>query len=86
MVNVTKLIRQISRYIPVKSNEKALSQCDGIVLEFPPGQNSHIAYPFVLHNELSLPWNYQSTDNKFFLRSKTCSGTFVNTDEACIEV
>ncbi|KAJ7174927.1 hypothetical protein C8R46DRAFT_891619, partial [Mycena filopes] len=49
--------------------------CRGLALIFPPGQNHHAAYPFGLHSYLSLPWNYYSEGDHFFLRSTACKKT-----------
>lgn len=57
--------------ISASSMEKTC--CCGIHIPFPPRQNEHIAYLFALHYELSLPWNYHSIDNHFFLQLKSCS-------------
>ncbi|KAJ7716441.1 hypothetical protein B0H16DRAFT_1339048, partial [Mycena metata] len=46
--------------------------CTGIRLIFPPGENQHVSYPFGLHAKLTLPWNYYSEGEHFFLRATTC--------------
>ncbi|KAJ7312894.1 hypothetical protein DFH08DRAFT_625075, partial [Mycena albidolilacea] len=46
--------------------------CPGVRLAFPPGENQHTSYPFGLHAEFSLPWNYFSEGEHFFLRSNRC--------------
>ncbi|KAJ7847451.1 hypothetical protein B0H14DRAFT_3867465 [Mycena olivaceomarginata] len=48
------------------------SICPGVRLTFPPGENQHTSYPFGLHAEFSLPWNYFSEGEHFFLRSNCC--------------
>ncbi|KAF8134768.1 hypothetical protein K438DRAFT_2031346 [Mycena galopus ATCC 62051] len=48
------------------------SICPGIRLTFPPGQNQHTSYPFGLHAYFTLPWNYFSEGEHFFLRSNKC--------------
>ncbi|KAJ7355473.1 hypothetical protein DFH08DRAFT_954947 [Mycena albidolilacea] len=48
------------------------SICPGVQLTFPPGENQHTSYPFGLHAEFSLPWNYFSEGEHFFLRSNRC--------------
>jgi hypothetical protein len=46
--------------------------CVGISLEFPPGKNHHTSYPFSLHNIRTLPWDYHSISDNFFLQSSRC--------------
>jgi hypothetical protein len=63
---------------------KPTAACCGILLTFPAGQNEHISYPFGLHNEQPVPWNYQSLDDRFFLRVKSYLGVFVEVGQACM--
>ncbi|KAJ7744880.1 hypothetical protein B0H16DRAFT_1321924 [Mycena metata] len=49
--------------------------CKGLQLVFPLGQNHHVVYPFGLHSHRSLPWDYYSEGDHFYLRSTTCSKT-----------
>ncbi|KAJ7479080.1 hypothetical protein FB451DRAFT_1032222, partial [Mycena latifolia] len=43
--------------------------CTGIHLIFPPGQNQHLSYPFGLHSEYDIPWDYPSEGGRLILRS-----------------
>ncbi|KAJ7796470.1 hypothetical protein B0H14DRAFT_3158054 [Mycena olivaceomarginata] len=43
------------------------SICPGVRLTFPPGENQHTSYPFGLHAEFSLPWNYFSEGEHFLI-------------------
>jgi hypothetical protein len=72
-----------SKLTPQAVLRKSMATCCGILLTFPAGKNEHISYPFGLHNERPLPWNYQSIDDKFFLRAKSCLGAFVEVEQAC---
>lgn len=47
-------------------------QCDGIPITFPEGANHHMCYPFGIHSECSIPWNYRSIDDTFYLQAKSC--------------
>lgn len=47
--------------------------CIGIHLRFPPGKDHHTSYPFGIHSACSVPWNYHSIDDHFYLQSKGCS-------------
>ncbi|KAJ7663276.1 hypothetical protein DFH06DRAFT_986756 [Mycena polygramma] len=57
---------------PVAAKESTDSACTGIRMTFPAGQNQHISYPFGLHDQLTLPWNFYSEGDRFFLRSTRC--------------
>lgn len=46
--------------------------CEGFLIIFPEGANHHTSYPFGIHSERSVPWNYRSIDDKFFLQAKSC--------------
>ena len=46
--------------------------CDGILVAFPDGKNQHISYPFRMHSDRTIPWNYKSIDDKFYIQSKSC--------------
>ncbi|KAN0109249.1 hypothetical protein V8E52_009433 [Russula decolorans] len=46
--------------------------CKGILIEFPDGKDEHTSYPFGLHKERTLPWNYRSVDDSFYIQAKSC--------------
>jgi hypothetical protein len=46
--------------------------CEGILVVFPTGKNEHTSYPFGLHSERSIPWNYRSIDDSFYIQAKSC--------------
>jgi hypothetical protein len=46
--------------------------CKEILIEFPDGKDKHTSYPFGLHKERTLPWNYQSVDDSFYIQAKSC--------------
>ncbi|KAK6971984.1 hypothetical protein R3P38DRAFT_2486453, partial [Favolaschia claudopus] len=48
------------------------SVCPGIQLIFRPGENQHTSYPFGMHAQISVPWDYSSEGNRFFIRSTSC--------------
>jgi hypothetical protein len=55
-------------------------------LFFSPGKDPHSSYPFGIHSQRSLPWNYQSIDDRFYLQSKQCkksTHTAGSSFEAC---
>ncbi|VDC03829.1 unnamed protein product [Peniophora sp. CBMAI 1063] len=61
-----------------KSKEKQVLcqtfECPGIKVNFPDGQIHHTLYPFALHLVLSLPWDYASRKNEFFVYATGCLG------------
>ncbi|KAH9009043.1 hypothetical protein EDB85DRAFT_1903531 [Lactarius pseudohatsudake] len=46
--------------------------CGGVVITFPEGTNHHMSYPFGMHSERSMPWNYHSIDDTFYIQAKSC--------------
>ena len=46
--------------------------CKGILIEFPAGKNHHTSYPFGLHNEQIIPWDYHSVNDDFYIQAKSC--------------
>jgi len=46
--------------------------CKEVLVKFPAGRNHHTLYPFSLHNEQIIPWDYHSINNSFYLQAKAC--------------
>ena len=46
--------------------------CEGVLVAFPEGTNQHTSYPFGIHNEHLVPWDYWSIDDRFYLQAKSC--------------
>jgi hypothetical protein len=59
--------------------------CKGILIEFPDGKDQHTSYSFGLHRERSLPWNYQSIDDSFYIQAKSCQKWSSEAGNACQE-
>lgn len=57
--------------------------CDGILVTFPEGKNEHTSYPFGLHSERAVPWNYRSIDNSFYIQAKSCQKSLSKAGTAC---
>ena len=57
--------------------------CNGIPIIFPEGKNEHTSYPFGLHNERVVPWNYRSTDDSFYIQAKSCQKSSSGPGKAC---
>ena len=53
-------------------HKSAKPPCEGVLITFPEGMNHHTSYPFGVHSEHVVPWNYRSTDDKFYLQAKSC--------------
>ena len=59
--------------VPHKAHrELAKWPCKGVHITFPEGTNQHMSYPFGIHSEHSIPWNYRSINDKFYLQAKSC--------------
>jgi hypothetical protein len=59
--------------------------CKGIFVDFPDGKDEHTSYPFGLHKERTLPWNYQSIDDSFYIQAKSCQKWSSEVGKACQE-
>ncbi len=57
--------------------------CEGILVQFPQGKNHHISYPFGIHSERNIPWDYCSTKDKFYIQAKLCRKPSVSKGSAC---
>ncbi|KAH9005554.1 hypothetical protein EDB86DRAFT_1458433 [Lactarius hatsudake] len=59
------------------------ARCEGIFVEFPHGKNHHTSYLFGLHGERNIPWDYRSTDDKFYIQAKICRKPLISKGSAC---
>ena len=57
--------------------------CEGILIEFPRRSNHHLSYPFGLHSERDILWNYSSTGDKFYIQAKKCRKPVISKGSAC---
>lgn len=57
--------------------------CTGFVVKFPPGKTAHSSYPFALHDEISLPWDYAVQNGVLTLRARTCTGRATDKSSSC---
>lgn len=57
--------------------------CEGVLVTFPEGANHHNSYPFGIHGERSVPWNYKSIDDAFYLQAKSCQKTTSTESRTC---
>ena len=68
---------------PATSTNMGKQACSGNLVIFPPGKNQHTSYPFSLHNEQIILWNYHSIDESFYLQARSCMKELVDVREAC---
>ncbi len=61
------------------------STCEGILIKFPDGKDGHTSYPFGLHKEHTMPWDYHSIDDSFYIQAKTCQKWTYVVGKACEE-
>jgi hypothetical protein len=57
--------------------------CKGYVLTFPDGQSPHDSYPFALHNQLELPWDYTIRNGQMTVFARSCSGSIEKGTDSC---
>jgi hypothetical protein len=57
--------------------------CKGVLVKFPAGKNHHTSYPFGLHNERIIPWDYHSINDSFYLQVKACQKPRKKEGTAC---
>jgi hypothetical protein len=69
--------------VPATSSNMGKQACGGNLVIFPPGKNQHTSYPFGLHNEQIIPWNYHSINESFYLQARSCTKEPVDVGEAC---
>jgi hypothetical protein len=68
---------------PATSTNMGKQVCSRNLVIFPPGKNQHTSYPFGLHNEQIILWNYHSIDESFYLQARSCTKELVDIGEAC---
>jgi hypothetical protein len=42
-----------------------------------------MSYPFGIHNEHIVPWDYHSINNRFYIQAKLCSRLIIREGRAC---
>ncbi|KAJ7840985.1 hypothetical protein B0H13DRAFT_1466627, partial [Mycena leptocephala] len=57
--------------------------CTGLVVIFPEGRSHHVDYPFGLHKQYDLPWDYYSKRDRFFVQSQHCRRSLVTPGTGC---
>lgn len=70
---------------PHGSHSPRRHTCKGILIEFPDGKDEHTSYPFGLHKGRTLPWNYRSVDDSFYIQAKSCQNRSSEAGKACQE-
>ncbi|KAJ7930728.1 hypothetical protein B0H13DRAFT_1858536 [Mycena leptocephala] len=57
--------------------------CTGLDMVFPTGRSHHVDYPFGLHKQYDLPWDYYSKRDQFFMQSQHCLRSLVTPGTGC---
>jgi hypothetical protein len=70
--------------IDVDTPEEIMQTCQGFLVKFPPGRTPHSTYPFLLHEEINLPWSYHVADHAMTLRAPTCSNELIVKGKSCL--
>ncbi|KAJ7469170.1 hypothetical protein FB451DRAFT_1340217 [Mycena latifolia] len=52
-------------------------------ISFPAGKSHHSDYPFALHRQFTLPWDYYSKGEHFFLQSQACTRGLSGRGQMC---
>jgi hypothetical protein len=73
-IEVVKVVKGVGKQVDEQNDvhKPAKRPCEGVLITFPEGMNQHTSYPFGLHSEHLVPWNYRSIDDKFYLQAKSC--------------
>jgi hypothetical protein len=57
--------------------------CEGYALPFPDGQSPHDSYPFALHSQLELPWDYSVRNGRMTLFARSCTQLVKDDVDSC---
>jgi hypothetical protein len=73
-IKVLKIVKGVHKQVHELNSvpTSAKLPCKGVCITFPKGMNQHTLYPFGIHSEHDVPWNYRSIDDKFYLQAKSC--------------
>ncbi|KAJ7155332.1 hypothetical protein C8R46DRAFT_1196801 [Mycena filopes] len=79
---------ELHRALPRAGEDHALESqksmpCSGLILGFPSGRSHHTDYPFGLHQQYALTWDYYSKRDQFFVQSHSCIQAMVVPGKAC---
>ncbi|KAF9455979.1 hypothetical protein BDZ94DRAFT_1302808 [Collybia nuda] len=58
--------------------------CKGFILTLQPGQSPLLAYPFGIHDHITIPWDYSVMNGIMTLRARSCDGTQAAGSMSCI--
>ena len=65
------------------TRSNSLANCIGIQLTFPPGINPYSSYPFMLHNNHSLPWDIHILSHQMWVQAIGCKTLPSHNQESC---
>ncbi|KAJ7200082.1 hypothetical protein B0H12DRAFT_1289370 [Mycena haematopus] len=79
---------ELHRALPLASEdyepkERQIISCPGLEIRFPQGRSHHVDYPFGLHQQYRLPWDYYSKGDRFFVQSHDCRRSLVAINRGC---
>ncbi|KAH8980740.1 hypothetical protein EDB86DRAFT_2835187 [Lactarius hatsudake] len=80
---IEDVVREVEPRAEHKGKQKVGWPCKGILVTFPEGTTHHQSYPFGMHSERPMPWNYRSTDDVFYLQAKSCQKMSFTEGRAC---
>ena len=56
-IEVVTTVKGVGLQVRKKPKSEKWS-CEGVLISFPEGTNQHTSYPFGIHSEHAVPWNY----------------------------
>ncbi|KAH9041867.1 hypothetical protein EDB83DRAFT_2524007 [Lactarius deliciosus] len=90
-IEETRGSREVGKHSATSNTDKPAKRprkwpCGGVLIMFPEGTNHHMSYLFGMHSKCSMPWNYHSIGDTFYVQPKSCqkiSSTEGGTCENC---
>jgi hypothetical protein len=61
----------------------AKKHCSGVYLEMPVGVLPYVAYPFMLHDVYTLPWDLHIIEYRLFIQSTHCTKSIQHINSDC---
>ncbi|KAI9431976.1 hypothetical protein H4582DRAFT_1821850 [Lactarius indigo] len=72
-----------SRKRSMRATEPMTKPCSGAYLAMPDGVLPYSAYPFMLHEAYTLPWNIHIVGHRMFVQSIQCGGVQETSSDSC---
>ncbi|KAI9466300.1 hypothetical protein BJY52DRAFT_1241155, partial [Lactarius psammicola] len=80
-VDEIEVVKKVANGVGKSKQAKWL--CEGVLIVSPEGTNQHTLYPFGIHSERVVPWNYRSVGDKFYLQAESCQKSSSMEGEVC---